>query len=76
VGALGLFVWKRTEEANRLVLEAQASASASIEAENQRRIEAAERERERALAAAAAAQEAGPPPDAGKKPTTPARRSR
>jgi len=77
VGGLGLFVWKRTEEANRLILEAQASASASIEAENQRRIEAAERERERALAAAAAAQEAAAAADAGKKaPTTPARRSR
>jgi serine/threonine protein kinase len=63
VGALGLFVWNRTEEANRLVLEAMASASASIEAENQRRLEAVERER---ALAAAAAQEAGTP-DAGKK---------
>jgi len=65
VGALGLFVWKRTEEANQLVLEAQANASASIEADNQRRLEAAEREREKALAAAAA-QEAGKTADAGK----------
>ncbi len=52
VGGLGIFVWNRTEEANRLVLEAMANASASIEADNQRRLEAAERER--ALAAAAA----------------------
>jgi serine/threonine protein kinase len=75
VGVLGLFVWNRTEEANRLVLEAMASASASIEAEHQRRLEAAERERERALAAAAA-QEAGAPADAGKKTAPPPRRSR
>jgi serine/threonine-protein kinase len=76
VGALGLFVWNRTEEADRLVFEARANASASIEAENQRRLDAAERERERALAATAA-QEAGAPADAGKKagPATP-RRSR
>jgi serine/threonine protein kinase len=74
VGGLGLFVWKRTEEANRLVLEAQASASASIEADNQRRIEASERERERALAVAAAAQDASAA-DAGKKGAAP-RRSR
>jgi serine/threonine-protein kinase len=72
VGGLGFFVWKRTEEANRLVLEARANASASIEAENQRRLEAAERERERV---AAAAQDAGSGADAGKA-TTPARQRR
>ena len=65
VGGLGLFVWKRTEEADRLVLEARANASAAVEAENQRRLEAAEKERERALAAAAAAADAGAV-DAGK----------
>jgi serine/threonine-protein kinase len=64
VGGLGLFVWTRTEEANRLVLEARANASASIEAENQRRLEATERER--AALAATAAQEAGASSDAGK----------
>jgi serine/threonine-protein kinase len=75
VGGLGLFVWKRTEEANRLVIEAQANASASIKAENQR-LEAAERERERALAAAAA-QDAATPGDAGKlAPPARPRRSR
>jgi serine/threonine protein kinase len=74
VGALGFFVWRRTEEANRLILEARANASASIEADNQRRLDAAERERERALAAAAA-QEAGPPADGGKA-VTPARTRR
>jgi serine/threonine protein kinase len=73
VGGLGLFVWKRTDEANRLVQEARANASASIEAENRRRVDAAERERG---AAAAAAQDAGPP-DAGKAATAPRpRRSR
>jgi serine/threonine protein kinase len=73
VGGLGLFVWRRTEEANRLVLEAMASASASIEAENQRRLEAAERDR---AIAAAAAQEAAVL-DAGKKAApAPPRRSR
>jgi len=72
VGGLGFFVWKRTEEANRLVLEARANASASIEAENQRRLQEAERERERA---AAAAQDAGTAADAGKG-TTPARQRR
>jgi serine/threonine-protein kinase len=72
VGGLGFFVWTRTEEANRLVLEARANASASIEADNQRRLEAAERER---ALAAAAAQEAGPPADAG-KPAVPARTRR
>jgi hypothetical protein len=74
VGGLGFFVWKRTEEANRLILEARANASASIEADNQRRLDAAERERQRALAAAAA-QEAGPPADAGKS-VAPARTRR
>jgi serine/threonine-protein kinase len=71
VGGLGFFVWKRTEEANRLVLEAQANASASIVADNQRRLEAAERERERA----AAAQDAGATSDGG-KPTIPAQKRR
>jgi len=75
VGGLGFFVWQRTEEANRLVLEAQANASASIEAENQRRQEIAEREREKALAAAAA-QGAAAPVDAGKKVTPAPRRAR
>jgi serine/threonine-protein kinase len=75
VGGLGFFVWQRTEEANRLVLEAQANASASIEAENQRRQEMAEREREKALAAAAA-QGAAAPVDAGKKVVPAPRRPR
>jgi serine/threonine-protein kinase len=75
VGGLGFFVWQRTEEANRLVLEAQANASASIEAENQRRQEMAEREREKALAAAAA-QGAAAPVDAGKKVAPAPRRPR
>jgi serine/threonine-protein kinase len=76
VGGLGVFVWNRTAEADRLILEARANASASIEAENQRRLEAAERER--ALAAAAvAAQDAAGTADAGKKAgPTPPRRSR
>jgi serine/threonine-protein kinase len=54
VGGLGLFVWKRTEEAERAVQEARANAVAAVEAENQRRLEA-DKERERAAAAAASA---------------------
>jgi eukaryotic-like serine/threonine-protein kinase len=54
VGALGLFVWKRTEEANQAILRAAQGAAASVEAENERRL----REAERALYA-------GPQADAG-----------
>jgi serine/threonine-protein kinase len=71
VGGLGLFVWKRTEEAERAVQEARANAVAAVEAENQRRLDAAEKERERA--AAAAAQEVAA--DAGKN-ALPARQQR
>jgi hypothetical protein len=71
VGGLGLFVWKRTEEAERAVQEARANAVAAVEAENQRRLDAAEKEREKA--AAVAAQEAAA--DAGKN-AVPARQPR
>jgi serine/threonine-protein kinase len=76
VGGLGVFVWQRTAEADRLILEARASASASIEAESQRRIEAADRERERALAAAATAAQDASAADAGRKAGPASRRSR
>jgi hypothetical protein len=65
VGALGLFVWKRTDEANRAISEAAASAAASVNLENQRRLEAAEK----AFWAAQAQAEAGPPPTASASPT-------
>jgi hypothetical protein len=71
VGGLGFFVWTRTEEANRLVLEARAQASASIEAESQRRSDATVRER-----ALAAADDARSTADAGKAATTRPHRSR
>ena len=61
VGALGLFVWKRTEEANRAISDAAASAQASVDAENERRAKAYER----AVAAAAATASATGPIDAG-----------
>jgi serine/threonine-protein kinase len=58
VGALGLFVWKRTDEANRAITDAAASAAASVNLENERRLEAADR----AFWAAQSQQiEAGPP---------------
>jgi hypothetical protein len=47
VGALGLFVWRRTEEANRAISEA-ASAQASVDS----RTSGARRRYERALASA------------------------
>jgi eukaryotic-like serine/threonine-protein kinase len=43
VGALGVFVWKRTDEANKAILEAAKGAAASVEAENERRLREAER---------------------------------
>jgi eukaryotic-like serine/threonine-protein kinase len=43
VGGLGMFVWRRTDEANRAILEAAASAQAAVEAENARRLKEAER---------------------------------
>jgi serine/threonine-protein kinase len=52
VGALGLFVWKRTEEANRAILEAAASAQAAVDAEKER--QAREYEQARVLAQAQA----------------------
>jgi serine/threonine-protein kinase len=60
VGALGMFVWRRTDEANRAILEAAASAQAAVDAENARRA----REAERALLAAQA-QDAAQTADAG-----------
>jgi hypothetical protein len=53
VGALGMFVWKRTDEANRAILEASRSAQAAVEAENERRLAS-----ERAAAVAAQAAQA------------------
>jgi serine/threonine-protein kinase len=43
IGALGMFVWRRTDEANRAILEAAASAQATVDAENARRLKEAER---------------------------------
>jgi len=65
VGVLGVFVWRRTDEANRAIADAAASAVASVDLENQRRIEVAER----AFWAAQAQQEAGPPASASAAPT-------
>ena len=67
VGALGVFVWKRTDEANRAIAESAASAIASVNLENQRRLDEADRA---FRAAQAQQQEAGPPPTAS-APTAP-----
>jgi serine/threonine-protein kinase len=72
VGALGLFVWKRTDEANRAITEAAASAAASVNLENQRRLEAAEK----AFWAAQAQAEAGPPATASAAPTVKTRKEK
>jgi serine/threonine-protein kinase len=64
VGALGMFVWKRTDEANRAILEAAASAQAAVDAENARRAKEAERALLAAQAQEAALVDAGPA-DAG-----------
>jgi serine/threonine-protein kinase len=64
VGALGYFVWKRTDEANLAILQATARAAASIEAENARRLEAADRAFWAAQASASAAASVAPPPAA------------
>ena len=71
IGALGLFVWRRTDEANRAIEQAAASAVASVEAENDRRREAADRA---FWAAQAALQDAAAAIDAGS--TQPAARRR
>jgi len=65
VGVLGVFVWKRTDEANRAIADAAASAVASVNLEDQRRLEAAERA---FWAAQAQQQEAGPPATASAAP--------
>jgi serine/threonine protein kinase len=68
IGGLGMFVWKRTEEANRAILDAAASAQAAVDAENERRARAAERawlaaqERDAAAIAASTVPDAGPRP--------------
>jgi serine/threonine protein kinase len=61
-GALGLFVWKRTEEANRAIERASASAAAVVDAENERRLEAA------AGSVATQRRDAGLPVEAGRPP--------
>jgi len=68
IGALGLFVWKKTDEANRAIAESAASAIASVNLENQRRLDEADRA---FRAAQAQQQEAGPPPTASAPPTRP-----
>jgi serine/threonine protein kinase len=60
-GALGLFVWKRTEEANRAIQQAAASAASSIEAKSDQRLEAAQR-----AYFAAQARDAAAPADAAR----------
>jgi Protein kinase domain len=61
VGGLGMFVWRRTDEANRAILDAAASAQAAVDAENARRA----REVERAALLASQTQEASVHADAG-----------
>ena len=65
---LGMFVWKRTEEANRAILDAAASAQAAVDAENERRARAAERAWLAAQEKDAAAIAASTVPDAGPRP--------
>jgi serine/threonine protein kinase len=64
VGALGLFVWKRTGEANRAILDAAASTQAAVDAENERRARAIEQAALLAQIQDAGASEASVP-DAG-----------
>jgi len=61
LGALGLFVYKRTREADEAVRKATASAAAVVEAENQRKLREAEK-KFWPTDAGSAAQDAGKPP--------------
>lgn len=71
LGALGFFVYQRTNEANEAVLRTAASANAVVEAENERKLAEADR-----AFWDAAARDAGPAPSAhpAKKKTPPRRK--
>jgi serine/threonine-protein kinase len=61
LGALGLFVFKRTREADEAVREATARAAAVVEAENQRKLREAEKQFWTPPDAGSVAQDAGKP---------------
>jgi serine/threonine-protein kinase len=67
LGVLGLYVFKRTREADEVVRQATASAAAVVEADNQRKLREAEKQFW-AADAGSAAHEAGKPPPAVRRP--------
>ena len=74
LGVLGLYVFKRTREADEAVRQATASAAAVVEAENQRKLREAEK-LFRLPDAGSAAQDAGKPaPSARRPPQSPTRK--
>src|SRR6187402_655881 len=62
LGVLGLYVFKRTREADEAVRQATASAAAVVEADNQRKLREAEKRFWAPPDAGSAAQDAGKPP--------------